>query len=233
MGRETLLRGYGGPAFDYRQYVDEYKRGDYHQYKDLYDDVQMELDMLAGEIRNKWGVSSKQLIWFSDYLDPAQYTSGLTVEGTWEEDFSQGVDYFEDLVEWLTQREGPFEPQDLQGYDRSKMKSIYDLLGDFDWDKLGWDDWDQWGPYAWHPFDGGEWSRCRIIAHDHQDYPVSVLVDGSMIDGAHRLAVAIFNGRRSYPCQVGVPETLFQKSRFSANARRKPNKIEWLNKLFS
>lgn len=205
------LKGYGGPAFKWQDYLQDYNQNQFYRYKQLYHDVQLELDNLAPKLKSVWKVNPKDLVWFSDNLNPNQYTSGMTVESTWTEDYQLGIKYFDDLVNWLNDREKePVDPEDLKTYDKSKMRSIYDMLGDFEWNTLGFDDWDRWGPHEWYA-DAGEWSRCRDITRDHQRYPVTVLTNGSMIDGAHRLAVAIFNNERSYPCLVGVPEFWLNK----------------------
>lgn len=207
------LKGYGGPAFPWENYRQEYENHDFRRYNQLYDDVQLELDNLAPKLLSVWKAKPQDLIWFSDSLDPVRYTSGMTVDSVWAEDLQGGIDYFSDLVEWLNQNEGePIDPNELKQYDRTKMKCIWDLLSDYEWENLRDDDWDYWGPYQWQPM-GGEWERCRRIAHDHQEYPVTVLVNGSMIDGAHRLAVGIYKRHRSYPCFVGVPEFWFTKRR--------------------
>ena len=77
---DTRVRGYGGPAFDPRLYSDDYSRNDYLLYKQLYEDVQLELDNSRGQIVAKWGIEPSSLIWFQDSLNPSSYTSGLTVE---------------------------------------------------------------------------------------------------------------------------------------------------------
>jgi uncharacterized protein (TIGR02996 family) len=135
------LKGYGGPAFDPKQYQSDYKNGDFARYKQLYEDVQLELDNLKTQLLAKWKVSPKELIWFSDTLNPTKYTSGMTVESTWTEDYQNGIDYFTDLVQWLNEKEGePLPSEELKIYDRSQMRSIYDLLGDWEWDTLSLDD---------------------------------------------------------------------------------------------
>lgn len=205
-----VFRGYGGPKFDWKQYEDDYAGGRYLNYKQLYDDVQMELYNLNGEIKRAWKVDYTDLVWFEDSLRPDQYTSGMTVQSTWAEDHQHGVNNFQSLVEYLTELEGePFAPEDLAGLDPAKMESMKRLLWDFDFENLGPDDWDvNWGPYRWQP-ESGEWERCRRIALEHERYPVNVLVNGTMIDGAHRLAVAVFQRQGSYPCLVGCPSHWF------------------------
>lgn len=193
-----------GPAFDPQQFADEYDRGDFVRSDDLYEEALL-------------GVEEdlpKDMVWFSESIRVADYASPtLTVASSWKEDVANGADYFGDLVKWLEDREGPFEPGDLDDYDRSDPKSIYKLLSDFEWDDLRNEDWDDWGPDAWHPSDSGEWTRCRDIAREGQEYPVTLLGTGERLDGAHRLAVAQFKGQTWYPAHVGFPEKAFSQKK--------------------
>ncbi len=204
----VTFRGYGGPKFDWHQYVPEYKSNQYHTYKQLYDDVQLELSNMQADIKAAWKVPYTDLIWFEDVLNPKQYTSGMTVESCWEDDFKAGEKHFENLLEYLEHIDGPFDPEDLKNIDPSKMECVKRMMWDYDYENMRDDEYDlTWGPHDWNP--GGEWGRCKQIKYDEQDYPVTVLVNGKMIDGAHRLAVAIFNRRSTYPCLVGVPQHWF------------------------
>ena len=217
----NLIRGYGGPAFDPQSYVDAYHAGEYQTYRQLYEDVQLELDNSAAAIAAKWGCRPKDLLWFEDSLSPSVYASksGLTVDSAWKEDQQSGISYLAEMIEWLEANEGPTQltPDEIADgaenvqinpaqYDQSTMACLKKVLFDYEWPSIG-NNWDAWGPYDWQP-SPGEWERCRRIKHDEIEYPVTVLVDGSMIDGAHRLAVAIFNRQSHYPCLVGVPPSL-------------------------
>jgi hypothetical protein len=209
--QKNTFGGYGGPAFNYQDYQGEYENGDFFTLKQLYDDVQLELSNRVGYIQERFHCRPDDLIWFQDSLDARKYTSSLTVESCWVEDVQGGIDYLGDLVGYLERLEGePFESQEIAGLDRHSMKSIYDLLSDFDYENLGYDDWDVWGPYDWYPYGGGEWSRCRDIAHDREEYPVTLFFNGIMVDGAHRLAVAVYKHSFFYPCLVGCPERIFR-----------------------
>jgi len=216
----TFSRGYGGPAFNWREYQDNAEQGQYLTYDKLYEDVQMELDMSKQWLQQKWNTTPRDLIWFEDSLSPAKYTSGLTVEQTWTEDLEEGAKYLNSLHEWLVENEamsgGDPEPLDATQFsqiDQSTPKCIKDILWNYDWDSLDDDAWDiNWGPYEWDPWDQGEWTRCREIAMNHtEDFPVTVMVNGSMIDGAHRLAVAIFERKSYHSCLVGVPSEWFRR----------------------
>lgn len=200
-----------GPSFDAIDFFDQYDAGDFERYKDLYGDVQMELDNDAAGLEKELGADPKEFVWLPHSVPVSKYASpNLSVPGAWTEDYENGEDHFADLVEWLEEREGAFDPADLADYDHTSMKSITKLMGDFDWETLSDDDWDKWGPKEWQP-QGGEWGRMRNIAFDEQEYPVTILCTGERVDGAHRLAVAQFNHQSTYPALIGFPEHLFEK----------------------
>jgi len=209
---ENHVRGYGGANFNPDEYRDEYRRREYLTYGQMYDDVQLELDNSKAWLKSQWGIEPREVIWFQDSLQPGQYKSDLTVDGAWKEDYDAGVRYLDELHEWLAERDSEgVDPGEYTQIDQSSMKCIRDLCGDYDWDGLRPDDWDwDWGPYQGHPDSPGEWSRCRDIALSDEEYPVVVLGNGSMIDGAHRLAVAMLNGKRYYPCLIGFPYLWFE-----------------------
>lgn len=192
---DLVKTAYGGPAFDISSYLDEYQRREYLTTKQLYEDVDLEL--------SNQGLSN--IIWFQDSVDPVQYTGGMTVENCWQDDYKDGIDNFQVLLDWIEQTDGStFTPEELAGYDRSQMNCIYKLLMDWDFETIQ-DNWDKWGPFTWHSDAFSEWSRCQSIARDNEEYPIAVLATGQMLDGAHRLAVALLNRRRDYPALVGVP----------------------------
>lgn len=209
---EAQARGYGGPTFKPDDYRDEYRRREYLNYQQMYDDVQLELDNTATWIKSQWGIKPQEIIWFQDSLPPDQYKSDLTVESVWKEDLDSGIRYLDDLHEYLTELDGEgVDEAEYRLIDQSTMKCIKELCWDFDWENLKDDDWDfDWGPYKWYPNEPGEWDRCRRIAFDNQPFPVTVLADGSMIDGAHRLAVALFQQQPYYPCLIGFPYHWFE-----------------------
>jgi len=198
---------YGGQAFDLNNYLDNYKRNEFLTYKDLYDDVQLESDNLLKERL------AKQLIWFEDSISPASYKSDLTVEECWSEDLSNGIDYLSQIEEWLISRgEEPTDPTILSQFDKTTPNCIYKYFMKLSFNTLTDDEYDfHWGPYKWYPENVGEWSRCREIAVGNERYPIAILYNGQVIDGAHRLAVAIFEHKSSYPCIIGVPSYLMDE----------------------
>jgi hypothetical protein len=201
---------YGGPAFDISGYVDDFRSRNYIPTKKLYEDAELAVDYMEG-------VSPNDLVWFEDSLSPSAYAhSGTTVEGMWKEDYGSGVRYMEDLIGWFRDNGEEIPEEGFPGIDPSDSKCIKRLMWDYDWDTVGTDYDMYWGPNQWVPGVYGEWERCRRIAYDGQDYPVTVLFDGRMVDGAHRLAVANHKRMSSYPCLVGVPirsmEDLVSKS---------------------
>lgn len=191
---------YGGPPFDVNEFRDEYQSGSYQETRQLYDDAQMEMDMRGLQER---------YLWFESYVDPQEFSSSLTVDQCWKEDLESGEDHFQNLVEWLEEMDKfTFTAEELSGYDRSSMASIKQLLWDWDFDSVG-DEWDDWGPIRWQP-EVGEWERCRRIVRENERYPITVLFNGRVLDGAHRLAVAIYERQRSYPALVGFPEEILE-----------------------
>jgi len=192
---------YGGPAFSPERYVDDFLQNNFLNYKQLYDDVQMEIDNM---VKN-----SRDVVWFSDVLDPFEYKSDLTVESCWQEDKNSGIDYLKSIDEWITEHyhEEPTDPNEFAKIDQSTPKCIEKYFYTFGFENMPYDEYDlRWGPYKWTPDLMGEWMRCRNIAlFDYEDAPVAVYYDGQVLDGAHRLAVAMYKRRGGYPCLVGIP----------------------------
>lgn len=207
--RKYLIKtAYGGPSFNPANYLDDYRSGRFLRYKDLFEDVQLESDNLLKE------VNARRLIWFEDVISPSSYKSDLTVESCWSEDFNSGIDYLSEIEEWMIGRgEEPTDSETFSKFDKTTPKCVYRYFMTLSFETLGDDEYDfNWGPYKWYPESMGEWSRCRDIAISNERYPISILYNGQVLDGAHRLAVAIYNHESSYPCIVGVPEDMMGDS---------------------
>lgn len=214
------LRGIGFNPILWEQYWEEYRRGEYITYRDLYEDVSLEMDM----IRNSLPASPEEYIWFTDSV-PLNEFQGAHIELTpgqaWMEDELEGIDNFQLLVDWIEQVERiQFNPNELQKYDRSKMSSIKELLLDYEFETIDpsndWDYYYELGPINWYPSDGGEWARIRDVGVAQykgllpEEAPIAILEDGSLIDGAHRIAWAKYIREWYLPALVGVPENYFQ-----------------------
>lgn len=210
---EDTYIGYGGPPFDIDEFIDDFNRKNYQTYRSLYEDVQNELDLMKSNIVSQFRCRPEDLLWFESSIDPKLYTPGMTIETVWKEDYDSGIRYLEDMNTWLAQHEPDGEgvpEEELKKIDQTTYKCIRELMM-YDWQID--DNWSfDWGPYAWYPENPGEWSRCRDIAISNEDYPVAVLVNGKMVDGAHRLTVAIHNRLRYYACVVGIPPNMLKKN---------------------
>lgn len=221
----SLLRGIGFNPILWEQYWDEYQRGEYLSHRDIYDDVSLEMSNLESSLP----APAHTYIWFRDVLDISDYKNTvppLTLEHAWEEDFKAGIDNFQSLIDWIEHVENiKFDVSDLRQYDRSKMSCIDEFLSDYGFDVLDpltdWTYYYQLGPVDWIDYNSGEWSRIRDIGIREQqgeylEYtPISVLEDGSLIDGAHRIAWAAYSNQRSIPALVGVPELYFDFEDYS------------------